>query len=78
MLVLIHTIKGLIRNPKRLEQMNSFCIKYDVELKQPVPLTFNNEWFSGLIDSEGSIYFSESSGQVFIGISKKMSIYLNG
>lgn len=51
--------------------MNSFYIKYDVELKQPVPLTFNNGWFSGLIYSEGSIYFSESSGQVFIVISKK-------
>ena len=51
--------------------MNSFYIKYDVELKQPVSLTFNNGWFSGLIYSEGSIYFSESSGQVFIGISKK-------
>ena len=71
LLVLIHVINGLIRNPKRLEQMNNYCIKYSVELKQPVPLTYNNGWLSGFIDSDGSIYFSESSGQVFIGISQK-------
>lgn len=78
LLVLIHVINGLIRNPKRLEQMNNYCIKYSVELKQPVPLTYNNGWLSGFIDSDGSIYFSESSGQVFIGISqKKILIYLS-
>ena len=71
LLVLIHVINGLIRNPKRLEQMNNYCIKYSVELKQPVSLTYNNGWLSGFIDSDGSIYFSESSGQVFIGISQK-------
>ena len=42
-----------------------------VELKQPVPLTFNNGWLSGFIDSDGSLYYSESSGQVFISISQK-------
>lgn len=57
--------------------MNNYCIKYSVELKQPVPLTYNNGWLSGFIDSDGSIYFSESSGQVFIGISQKILIYLN-
>lgn len=28
LIVLIHAINGLIRNPKRLEQMKSFFIKY--------------------------------------------------
>jgi hypothetical protein len=41
-------------------------------LKYPKPLTFNNGWLSGFIDSDGSIYFSqEASGQVFIGVSQK-------
>lgn len=40
-------------------------------MKYPEPLTFNNGWLSGFIDSDGSIYFNEASGQVFIGISQK-------
>ena len=28
LIVLIHAINGLIRNPKRLEQMENFCIRY--------------------------------------------------
>jgi hypothetical protein len=77
LIALIHAINGLIRNPARLEQMNKFCIRYDIELKQPMPLIFNNGWFSGFIDSDGSIYFSESSGQVFIGISQKNRFLLD-
>ena len=34
-------------------------------------LIFNNGWLSGFIDSDGSIYYNEASGQVFIGISQK-------
>jgi hypothetical protein len=71
LIILIHVINGLIRNPVRLEQMNKLCIRYEIELKQPVPLTFNSGWFSGFIDSDGSVYFNEVSGQVFIGISQK-------
>nr|QBM09648.1 hypothetical protein [Dactylella sp.] len=55
--------------------MAKFCLKYNIELKQPLPLTFNNGWFSGFIDSDGSVYYSETSGQVFISIFQK-SIYL--
>jgi hypothetical protein len=48
-----------------------FCIKYGIELKQPKSLTLNNGWLSGFIDSDGSIYYNEASGQVFIGITQK-------
>jgi len=34
-------------------------------------LIFNNGWFSGIIDSDGFVYFSEKSGQVFISITQK-------
>ena len=51
--------------------MNKLCIKLDIELKYSDNLIFNNGWLSGFIDSDGSIYYSESSGQVFISASKK-------
>jgi len=68
---LINDVNGLIRNPARLLQMNKLCVKYNIELKYPGPLTFNDGWLSGFIDSDGSIYYNEASGQVFIGLSQK-------
>jgi hypothetical protein len=68
---LINDVNGLIRNPTRLLQMNKLCVKFNIELKYANDLTFNDGWLSGFIDSDGSIYFNESSGQVFIGISQK-------
>ena len=68
---LINGVNGLIRNPIRMLQMNKLCVRYNIELKQPLPLTYYNGWLSGFIDSDGSIYFNESSGQVFISVSQK-------
>jgi len=39
---LINGVNGLIRNPARLLQMNKLCVKYGIELKESLPLTFNN------------------------------------
>ena len=52
-------------------QMNKLCLKYGIKLLYPKGLTFNNGWLSGFVDSDGSIYFSEQSGQVFISITQK-------
>ena len=71
LILLINDINGLIRNPARLLQMNKLCNKYNINLKYPVPLTYNNGWLSGFIDSDGSIYYSELSGQVFISLTQK-------
>ena len=68
---LIKDINGLIRNPTRLLQMNKLCEKFNIELRYANNLTFNDGWFSGFIDSDGSVYFNEASGQVFISISQK-------
>lgn len=68
---LINDINGLLRNPTRLLQVNKLCVKYDIELKYPKPLTFNDAWLSGFMDSDGSVYYNEASGQVFISISQK-------
>ena len=72
---LINSVNGNIRNPSRLLQMNKFCIKYGITLIYPKPLHFNNGWLSGFIDSDGSVYFNEKSGQVFISVSQK-NMYL--
>ena len=64
LIILLNAINGLIRNPIRMIQMNKLCIKYDIEFIYPKPLTFSNGWFSGFIDSDGSIYLNEKSGQI--------------
>jgi NADH:ubiquinone oxidoreductase subunit 4 (subunit M) len=71
LVALINAVNGLIRNPIRMLQMNKLCVKYGIELLYPKPLTFNNGWLSGIIDSDGSVYFNEKSGQVFISITQK-------
>jgi NADH:ubiquinone oxidoreductase subunit 4 (subunit M) len=76
LITLLNNINGLIRNPTRMLQMNKLCIKYGIEFIYPKSLIFNNGWLSGFIDSDGSIYFNEESGQVFISISQKNSYLL--
>jgi hypothetical protein len=71
LILLINDVNGHLRNPTRLLQMNKLCVKYNIELVYPKPLTFNNGWLSGFIDSDGSVYFNEASGQVFISITQK-------
>ena len=68
---IINAINGNIRNPKRMLQMNKLCIKYNINLLFPKPLTFYNGWYSGFIDSDGSIYINDKSGQIFISVTQK-------
>lgn len=75
LIALLEAIKGLIRNPSRLLQMNKLCEKYNIEFLYPKPLTFNNGWLSGFIDGEGLVGLKEASGQVFISINQK-NMYL--
>jgi Proton-conducting membrane transporter/LAGLIDADG endonuclease len=71
LIYLLNNINGLIRNPIRLLQMNKLCIKYGINILYPKPLIYNNGWLSGIIDSDGSIYLNENSGQIFISITQK-------
>ena len=68
---LINAVNGNIRNPIRLLQMNKLCVKYNLEIKEPKPLKFNNGWLSGLLDADGSIYLNDNNKQIFISISQK-------
>ena len=54
---LINSVNGLIRNPTKMLQLDKVCKLYGIEFEEPKPLTYNNGWFSWLIDSDGSIYY---------------------
>ena len=67
----INAVNGLIRNPSRMLQLNKLCVKYGIKFKEPLPLTFDDGWYSGFVDSDGSLYLNEISGQVFISVTQK-------
>jgi hypothetical protein len=39
---LINDVNGSIRNPIRMLQLNRICVKYNIKLKVPEPLTYDN------------------------------------
>lgn len=68
---LINGVNGNIRNPIRMLQLNKLCNKYNISFINPLPLTYNNGWLSGYIDSNGSIDFNEQNQQLYINIIQK-------
>ena len=42
-----------------------------IQLLEPKPLIYNNGWFSGLIDSDGSVYIDEKLWQLTITVTQK-------
>lgn len=68
---LINGINGLIQNPIRILQLSKICIQYNINIKDPISLSYNNAWFSGFFDTDGSIYLNDKSGQIFITASQK-------
>lgn len=71
LLELIDKVNGLLQNPTRIIQLGKICDKYNLELKDPKPLTYYNGWLAGFFDSDGSIYLNEASGQLFITATQK-------
>jgi hypothetical protein len=71
LLNLIACVNGLLRNPTRILQLGKICERYGIELIDPKPLTYNNGWLAGFLDSDGSIYMNEKSGQLFITATQK-------
>lgn len=68
---LVNSVNGLIRNPTRMLQLDKVCKLYNIELEVSKPLTYYNGWFSGLIDSDGSIYYNEKSDQLTLSVTQK-------
>nr|UEV87081.1 hypothetical protein [Grifola frondosa] len=77
LLALINAVNGEIRNPVRLLQLNKICEKYNIPFIQPSVLTYNNGWFSGFFDSDGSVYLNLKSSQMFITASQKNKFILD-
>jgi hypothetical protein len=67
----IKDINGLIQNPVRYNQFSKICELYNIEIMSSTPLIYNSSYLSGLFDTDGSIYYSRQSIQVFITISQK-------
>jgi len=77
LLELINAVNGEIRNPVRLLQLNQICEKYNIPVIQSSTLTYNNGWFSGFFDSDGSFYLNIKSSQMFISASQKNKLLLD-
>lgn len=71
LLSLINDINGNIRNSNRLVQLNKICIKYELNLIYPKPLTYNNAWLSGFFDADGTITINSTNNQLSISASQK-------
>jgi len=68
---LLKSINGLIRNPYCMLQMKKLNENFGILFLPPKPLTFNNGWFSGIFDSDGSFYLNEKRKQIFISITQR-------
>ena len=72
---LINDVNGFIRNPIRMLQLNKIlarrAVKFNIKLKEPIPLKYNDGWFSGFVDGDGSIHIDENSGQLSISVTQK-------
>ena len=71
LLNIINKVNGLLQNPIRILQLGKICIIYNIELKDPKPLTYYNGWLAGFFDTDGSIYLNDASGQIFITATQK-------
>lgn len=76
LLELIQAINGEIRNPVRLIQLNKICDKYNITLNHSNILSYDNGWFSGFFDSDGSVYINLKSSQLYITASQKNKFIL--
>ena len=70
---LVNDINGHIRNSNRLVQLNKICHKYELSLIYPKLLTYDNGWFSGFFDADGTVSINENNTQLSISISQKTS-----
>lgn len=77
LMALIKDINGLIRNPIRMLQLSRICENYNIDLLEPKPLVYLNGWFSGFIDSNGSIHIDEKSNLLTICVTKKNKYLLD-
>lgn len=73
MIKLINAINGNIRNSKRLPQLHNVCHILNIPILEPINLTYNNAWFTGFFDADGTInfYFKNNIPQLTISVTNK-------
>jgi hypothetical protein len=74
---LVNSVNGLIRNPTKMLQLDKVCKLYNIEFELSKPLTYHNGWFSGFIDSDGSIYYDEKLDQLILSVTQKNKYLLD-
>lgn len=73
LLNLINDVNGLIRNSNRLVQLKKICDKYQINFIFPEELNYENGWFSGLFDSDGTVTINKTNTQLSLSVSQKTS-----
>lgn len=71
LLSLINDVNGEIRNSNRLVQLNKLCEKYEIKLRYPKELNYDNGWLSGIFDSDGTVTINNTNKQLSISVSQK-------
>lgn len=69
---LIYSLNGLIRHSSRLKQFHKICIKLNIELKDPEPLTLSSYWFSGFFDADGTIVLNKTNNRLSVRVTNKL------
>ncbi len=57
-------------------QLNAICVKYDITLKLPDKLTWNNGWLAGFFDADGTITINSTNWQLSISAGQKTTHHL--
>ncbi len=71
---LLSAVNGNIRHSKRLVQFYKVCNLYNIEVLPQKKLTYNNGWFMGFFDADGTInYYNyvNNRPQLFISVTNK-------
>nr|WLF85160.1 hypothetical protein [Amanita phalloides] len=70
-LQVINDINSLILNPIRFAQLERLGLLYNIKILPQVKLDYLSAYLSGLMDTDGSVYFNKSSNQAFITVTQK-------
>lgn len=66
-------LNGLCRNSVRIVQLRKICLKLNLPFIPPKPLTYENGWFAGFFDGDGTLGYSFKKGwpQLVVSVSNK-------
>lgn len=71
LLQLIENVNGEIRSSNRMVQLKRICDHYNINFIYPKPLIYDNNWFAGFFDGDGTVTINKSNLQLAISVSQK-------